>query len=152
MAIAGLVLGYAGLAMIPIILIIAAIAIPNLLRARMAANESSAVAAVRTINTAEVSYYTMHPDAGYTCSLAELGSAGLIDAGLASGERHGYVFRFSGCGPSGSEGANPHYHLLAYPAARNTTGTRSFCSDESMVVKADPKGSIEDCLENGTSL
>ena len=54
LAIAGLVLGYVGVAAIPAILIIAAIAIPNLLRARMAANESSAVSAIRTINTAEV--------------------------------------------------------------------------------------------------
>ena len=56
LAIAGLVLGYLGIAMIPLILIIAAIAIPNLLRARMAANESSAVYSLRTINTAQVTY------------------------------------------------------------------------------------------------
>ena len=56
MAIAGLVLGYIGFAAIPFILIIAAIAIPNLLRARMAANEASAVGSLRTINVAALSY------------------------------------------------------------------------------------------------
>src|SRR5712691_6656929 len=56
MAVAGLVLGYFGIAAIPVILIIAAIAIPNLLRARMAANEASAVGWVRTVNTAETAY------------------------------------------------------------------------------------------------
>jgi hypothetical protein len=57
-ATAGLVLGYVGLAVIPLILIIAAIAIPNLLRARMAGNESSAVASIRTLGAAEVQYFS----------------------------------------------------------------------------------------------
>src|SRR5713226_4461437 len=56
MATAGLVLGYAGVMVIPLVLIIAAIAIPNLLRARMAANEASAVGSLRVINTAVVTY------------------------------------------------------------------------------------------------
>src|SRR3954466_6732788 len=61
------------LIVVAIILIIAAIAIPNLLRARIAANESSAVSAVRTINTAEVSYQSAYPTVGYTTILAPLG-------------------------------------------------------------------------------
>ena len=67
MAVAGLALGYVGLALIPFILIIAAIAIPNLLRARMAANEASAVATLRTYNTAMVTYSSACPDVGYPC-------------------------------------------------------------------------------------
>jgi len=63
MATAGLVMGYGAFALIPFILIIAAIAIPNLLRARMAANESSAAAGVRTLNTAELSYQAEYPKA-----------------------------------------------------------------------------------------
>ncbi len=65
LAVAGLVMGYAGVSVIPI-LIIAAIAIPNLLRARMAANEASAVATLRALSTAEVSYSTLHPELGFT--------------------------------------------------------------------------------------
>ena len=73
MATAGLVMGYGAFAIIPFILIIAAIAIPNLLRARMAANESSAVHLVSEINTAEVTYRSAYPDVGFTCTLSNLG-------------------------------------------------------------------------------
>ena len=58
------------LIVVAIILIIAAIAIPNLLRARIAANESSAVSSIRTINTAEVSYQSAYPTVGYSANLA----------------------------------------------------------------------------------
>ncbi len=61
------------LIVVAIILIIAAIAIPNLLRARIAANESSAVSAIRTINTAEVSYQSAYPTVGYSANLGQLG-------------------------------------------------------------------------------
>src|SRR5213595_2172935 len=70
------------LIVVAIILIIAAIAIPNLLRARIAANESSAVSSVRTLNTAEVSYQTSYPAAGYSATLAILGPA---DAACTAG-------------------------------------------------------------------
>src|SRR6476646_2541784 len=63
------------LIVVAIILIIAAIAIPNLLRARMAANEASAVASVRTINTAEVTYNSTYPTVGFATALANLGGA-----------------------------------------------------------------------------
>ena len=63
------------LIVVAIILIIAAIAIPNLLRARMAANESSAVASVRTITTGEVTYQTAYPTVGYAPALVNLGGA-----------------------------------------------------------------------------
>ena len=64
------------LIVVAIILIIAAIAIPNLLRARIAANESSAVSAIRTVNTAEVSYQSAFPTVGYSTNLAQLGPGG----------------------------------------------------------------------------
>jgi competence protein ComGC len=82
LAIAGLVLGYVGIAAIPFILIIAAIAIPNLLRAKIAANEASAARSVRMIATAEKSYAAQHPTEGFTCNLADLNSAGLSDTDL----------------------------------------------------------------------
>ena len=61
------------LIVVAIILIIAAIAIPNLLRARIAANESASVSAIRTINTAEIAYSTSFPTKGYSDTLAALG-------------------------------------------------------------------------------
>src|SRR5216110_3398695 len=73
------------LIVVAIILIIAAIAIPNLLRARIAANESSAVSAVRTINTAEVTYSTSFPTTGYAAALANLGGATPCVPAIATG-------------------------------------------------------------------
>src|SRR4051812_14993355 len=86
------------LIVVAIILIIAAIAIPNLLRSRIAANEASAVGSIRTINTSEVTYASTYPNQGFA-TLANLGGAGgsstgagLIDSVLASGTKSGYVF------------------------------------------------------------
>jgi type IV pilus assembly protein PilA len=151
-AIAGLVLGYLGVAGIPIMLIIAAIAIPNLMRARIAANEASAVAVVRTLVVAEAAYSQSHPDAGYTCTLYDLSGAGLIDAGLASGQKNGYAFELQGCNASAESVANTKFRVVAYPLTRNTTGIRAFCSDESGVIRTDGKSSVQDCLESGSTL
>lgn len=75
MALAGLILGYISVAWIPIVLIIAAIAIPNLMRSRMAANHAAAAATVRTLNTVEITYSYTYPQAGYA-DLATLGPGG----------------------------------------------------------------------------
>ena len=150
-AIAGLVLGYVGLAVIPVILIIAAIAIPNLMRARLAANEASAAASVKTLVISEVSYSANHPETGYTCKLSDLADAGFIDSRLGSGQQNGYVFELMGCRAASEGAANTEYRVVAYPAAREQTGTRAFCSDESGVVKFDSTGSPQDCLAAGTS-
>jgi hypothetical protein len=152
MAIAGLILGYLWIVTTPVFLIIAAIAIPNLLRARMAANESSAVASVRTLNTAEISYAQLHPEIGFTCSLSDLAGDRLIDAALANGQRSGYAFELTGCaaGPEGE--ANVKYRVVAYPVRVHQTGVRAFCSDESDIVKVDSAGSSRNCLENGIAL
>jgi hypothetical protein len=150
-AIAGLVLGYLWIAGIPLILIVAAIAIPNLLRARMAANESSAVAEVRQLVTSEVSYSTSHPEEGFTCSLAALEKAGVSEA-LASGQRTGYAFELTGCAPGADGGANTKYQVVAYPVRLNQTGVRAFCCDESAVIKVDAGGSAEKCLQSGEVL
>jgi type IV pilus assembly protein PilA len=149
MAITGLVFGYAGLAIIPF-LIIAAIAIPNLLRARMAANESSTVASMRTLSVAEINYSHAHPHAGYTCSLSDLKQS--IDGALVSGRKTGYVFELQGCVAGPESGANVSYQVVAYPISANQTGVRAFCSDESGLIKVDSGGSARDCVENGTPL
>jgi type IV pilus assembly protein PilA len=147
-AIAGLVLGYIGLAVIPVALIIAAIAIPNLLRARMAANESSAIVSVRQIVAAESNYASSHPETGYTCNLSDL--ATVIDAKLARGEKNGYIFDLSSC-RAGVDGGNVGFRVVAYPAALDRTGSQSFCSDESGVVKTDVSGSHQHCMANGST-
>jgi hypothetical protein len=151
-AIAGLVLGYLWIAGVPIFLIIAAIAIPNLLRARMAANESSAIGSLRTLEVAEVTYAASHPGQGFTCSLKDLAEAGSITGPLAAGEKNGYAFQLSGCSAATEGGVNVKYQVVAYPVRVNQTGVRAFCSDESAVTKVDPGGSAQSCVENGGGL
>jgi type IV pilus assembly protein PilA len=130
------------LIVVAIILIIASIAIPNLLRARMSANEASAVAAVRTINTAQISYNSAYPTVGYATTLAELGgtncappssaSACLIDTQLASGTKSGYTFSLSGV--TGTPTST--YQIIASPITPNQTGVRFFCSFADAVPRA----------------
>jgi type IV pilus assembly protein PilA len=149
LATAGLILGYGGLVAIPMILIIAAIAIPNLLRARMAANESSAVASIRTISTAEITYSASSAGNGFTCNLSDLSLS--PSDGLRHGVKNGYAFRLSDCTPgTGDSGAS--YKVVAYPVAVNQTGMRAFCSDESNVIRVDAGGSAQNCLQSGVPL
>jgi type IV pilus assembly protein PilA len=134
------------LIVVAIILIIAAIAIPNLLRARIAANESSAASAIRTINTAEVSYNSTYQAKGYSDDLTSLGpgapnvacpnppvqaTACLIDGVLASGTKGGYNYTYT------ADANNPHvgYQVSGDPVTANQTGVRSFCSYEDAVVR-----------------
>lgn len=152
LALAGLILGYLGVAMIPIVLIIAAIAIPNLLRARMAANEASAVANIRTINAAEANYSATHAAEGFTCSFSGLADERLISRELASGQKTGYAFVLENCLPGESGTPNVKYQIVAYPVKLNQTGARAICSDESAVIKVDANGSAQGCLESGSPL
>jgi prepilin-type N-terminal cleavage/methylation domain-containing protein len=136
------------LIVVAIILIIAAIAIPNLLRSRIAANEASAVGSVRTINTAEVTYNATYPDCGFM-PLSNLGGAGgtvtgagLVDSVLAGGKKSGYSFGLTASGGGGSSctlgTANPNttYTINANPQVVDQTGTRRFFSDQSGVIRA----------------
>jgi type IV pilus assembly protein PilA len=142
------------LIVVAIILIIAAIAIPNLLRARMAANESSAVASIRTINTAEVTYNSTYPTTGYSADLKSLGGASpcvagtanacLIDNNLAlngtpaGSGKSGYMF--SAVGGAQVSGVFTNYYAAGTAITKNQTGVRSFCSFEDAVVRVDPTG------------
>ena len=129
------------LIVVAIILIIAAIAIPNLLRARIAANESSAVASVRTLNTAQVSYNSAYPTVGFAATLGALAgttcappnstSACLIDTQLGSGTKSGYTFTLQGV--TGTP--NSTYDFEAAPTVVNQTGVRYFCSFADGVVR-----------------
>ena len=150
------------LIVVAIILIIAAIAIPNLLRARMAANESSAASGVRTVNTAEVSYYSTYPTIGYSAALSDLGPPAptaacpnpptstvscLIDGVLAwngnpaGNGKSGYSY--SDTAAAGAAGTLlVTYGIVADPMSVNTTGVRSFCSLEDAVVRYQQVGPI----------
>ena len=135
------------LIVVAIILIIAAIAIPNLLRAKMAANEASAVGSLRTINTSSVEYSTTY--GGFPSALVALGgpaggtaaasSAELIDAVLAAGIKSGYTFAYT-TGATDSNGNILAYTLTAIPTSIGTTGQREFFTDQSGVIRANPAG------------
>ncbi len=132
------------LIVVAIILIIAAIAIPNLLRSRMAANEASAVGSVRTINTAEITYNTTW-GVGFAAALSNLGgttsctasstTACLIDPVLSAGTKSGYTFAAVGNG-TGKTG----YEVNGSPVTVGTTGQRAFCSDQSGVIRYNTTG------------
>jgi type IV pilus assembly protein PilA len=129
------------LIVVAIILIIAAIAVPSFLRSRIAANESAAVASVRTLNTAQISYNSAYPTVGYAGTLGALGGtsctppsssgACLIDTTLAGGQRSGYSFTLTP--PTGTPNAG--YSFIATPSSVQYSGVRYFCSYEDAVVR-----------------
>jgi type IV pilus assembly protein PilA len=152
MAIAGLVLGYLGIVAIPFILIVAAIAIPNLLRAKIAANESSAVGSTRALLTAEIAYLSQHPNEGFTCNLSDLNSAGLRDSALLSGQKYGYIFTLQNCGSDAPGRPVSKFQVIAAPLSLHSSGTKAFCADETGTIRFDSRGSVEDCIDHGSPL
>jgi prepilin-type N-terminal cleavage/methylation domain-containing protein len=136
------------LIVVAIILIIAAIAIPNLLRSKMAANEASAVGSMRTINTTATQYSTTYN--GYPSALSNLGgpaggsatssSAELIDAVLAGGTKSGYSFAYT-AGATDTNGNVLQYTMTAVPTSSGVTGQRTFFTDQTGVIRADATGS-----------
>jgi prepilin-type N-terminal cleavage/methylation domain-containing protein len=131
------------LIVVAIILIIAAIAIPNLLRSRIAANQASAVGSLRTLNTSEVTYSSTF-NVGFSQTLSYLqpdptGSnptstaAGLIDSVLALGSKSGYSFTYSP-GASDSNGRINTYSFTAVPIT-SSTGTNYYYTDQSGVIR-----------------
>ena len=132
------------LIVVAIILIIAAIAIPNLLRAKIAANQASAVGSLRTLNTACIAFSTSY--GSFPAALSNLGpvgsggtasstSADLIDSVLAAGTKSGYTFAF---GPGAS---NQSYTITATPITAATTGQNMYFTDQSGVIRVNTSGS-----------
>src|SRR2546423_4175428 len=147
------------LIVVAIILIIAAIAIPNLLRSKMAANEASAVGSLRTINTSQVTYSSTY-GIGYANTLTKLGtpvagcpnppttaSACLVDSVLAGSTKSGYTF--TATATAGTVAApNNTYTILGNPTAPGSSGQSSFFTDESGVIRKDPTGASATVASN----
>jgi prepilin-type N-terminal cleavage/methylation domain-containing protein len=137
------------LVVVMVILIIAAIAIPNLVHGKMRANEAAAVSSVKTINTAQLMYNEAFPEVGYSVSLANLGSHGsscekptstnaclIMDEALASGMKSGYIFEIVGDGntPTAS------YTVNAMPES-GVSGRCNISSNENGVIRLSLPGS-----------
>jgi type IV pilus assembly protein PilA len=132
------------LIVVAIILIIAAIAIPNLIKSKMAANEASAVGSLRTLTTGEIAYASACPAIGFTHTLADLGTNATcpggnnqVDSTLQSGTKSGYVF----ADPGRTSGNVPEtqFAWTGLPAS-TSSGTRGFYVDESGVIRYTPNG------------
>ncbi len=115
------------LIVVAIIGIIAAIAVPNLLQSKAAANEASAISAIRNIVTSHITYSATVGSGKYAASLTVLQTSKLIDSVLGSGTKDGYTFTSSG-------GANA-FTINGAPITVGSTGTRYFFSDESGVIR-----------------
>ncbi len=137
------------LIVVAIILVIAAIAVPNLLKARIAANEASAVSSVRQIKTSEMLYYNTYPNLGYAAQLWYLGGAQpcspssstaclvpdpLSTAGVGTQGKSGYLFSAVGSPSSGS--INDIFVIGAAPVSPNVTGNRLFCTTNDNALRA----------------
>src|SRR5260370_30317217 len=146
MAVAGLVLGYVGVAFLPFILIIAAIAIPNLLRSRMAANEASAVGSLRVYETALVTYNAQSPNTGFppsTINLApgagDYSRANLVDSLLRSAQPSKSAYRFTFVpGRPDTEGRIMSYTITADPITAGPTGPPPFFPGQTRVPPDQP--------------
>jgi len=149
MALAGLIFGYAGLVFLPFLLIIAAIAIPNLLRARMAANQASAVGSLRVLCTAAETYAATF-EHGFPHSLTDLGppagnetrsaqAADLIDSFLASGRKSGYEFTYVP-GEIDSNGYALAYTIHADPLDEHSTGRDHYFADQTGIIRMERYG------------
>ncbi len=142
---------------VAVILLIIAIAVPRLLHARMSANTASAAASMRAVNTAEAIYALNYPAVGYSARLINLGRNGstcetvtstnacLIDDGLATGIKSGYVFDLTG------DGSTPDtaYNLTAVPESNGYSGLCSFSSNQSGSIDAKPGVAQTSLLQMG---
>ncbi|HEY3972626.1 MAG TPA: hypothetical protein VGM18_06455 [Candidatus Sulfotelmatobacter sp.] len=118
-------------------------------------SDAMVLAAMRTILTAEIAYASSYPAVGFTCSLSSLDGFGggapnehqamLINSGLASGKKYGFVFTLSECSAAPATG----FHLTAAPNA-NSFGRKAYCADQSGVIRSSSDANAASCLASGT--
>jgi type IV pilus assembly protein PilA len=146
MALAGLILGYVGISIITLVLIIAAIYIPSLMSVKIAANNASALGSLRRLNTALVTYSVAHGN--FPPSLADLApssadgnssaeSADSIDPELASGTKQGYVFNYTPLSAAEGGAKGPGYTITATPMTPGASGRQYFFTDQTTVIRAE---------------
>jgi type IV pilus assembly protein PilA len=137
-----------------IMLILMALAVPQMLKLKKNANQTSAIQTMRVIGSAEASYNGSYANAGYACPLATLGgdpksgpptpqAAQLIDPSLASsGQKSGYTFTVT-CGSKvtiNNQDVYNSFEITGVPQTVGKTGDNGYCSDENNFIKIDPTG------------
>ena len=139
------------LIVVTIILIISAIAIPNLMKSKMSANETAAIGALKALTESAVMYSNSY--GGFPHSISNLGPSGggpnssstaadLIDSGLATGIKSGYKFTFTVVATDAA-GNVVNYAITAVPVTPGSTGQRSFYTDESGTIRVSPSGTAD---------
>lgn len=136
-----------------VMLILMTLAIPQLLKLRKQANETSAVQSVRAIGQAELQYSSAFPANGYSCSLTTMGgvpgsgapsaqAAQVLDQSLATGIKSGYQFNITNCTKVTVNNLDMFtgYQITAVPVSVGKTGDRGFCLDENNIIKFDAAG------------
>ena len=136
-----------------IMLILITLAVPQYKKVRKQTNETSAVASLKAIATAEKQYDSAYAQNGYACTLAALGgdptagapsaaSAQVLDPGLSTGSKAGYIFSVSTCKktPVNNQDMVTGYQITAVPVTVGNTGDRGYCMDENDLIKYDAAG------------
>ena len=135
-----------------VILILMTLAIPQMLKLRKQANETSAVQSVRTIGNAELQYNQAYPANGFSCSLGTMGgapgtapsaqAAEVLSPDLAGGNKSGYTFNVTNCTKVTVNNQDMYtgYEVTAIPISVGRTGDRGYCMDENNLIKFDPAG------------
>ncbi len=138
-----------------VMLILMTLAVPQLLKLRKQANETSAVQSVRAIAQAELQYNSQYPANGFACTLANLGgdpksgaptaqSAQLIAPELAQGQKAGYTFNITNCSKVtvNNQDMYTSFEITAVPQAIGKTGDAGYCVDENNTIRKDPAGGV----------
>ncbi len=136
-----------------VMLILMTLAVPQLLKLRKQANETSAIQSVRTIGQAELQYNSAYPANGFSCSISQLGgdpkagaptaqAAQLIEPSLATGQKAGYTFAITNCTKVtvNNQDMYTSYEITAVPQSIGKSGDRGFCADENNTIRFDPTG------------
>ena len=136
-----------------VMLILMTLAVPQLLKLRKQANQTSAIQSVRTIAQAELQYNSAYPANGFACSLPNLGgdpksgapsaqAAQLIEPALATGQKSGYTFGITNCTKVtvNNQDMYTSFEITAVPQSVGKTGDLGFCSDENNTIRQDPAG------------
>ena len=136
-----------------VMLILMTLAVPQLLKLRKQANETSAIQSVRTIAQAELQYNSAYPANGFACTLANLGgdpkvgaptaqASQLIEPALSTGQKSGYTFAITNCTKVtvNNQDMFTSFEITAVPQSVGKTGDNGFCSDENNTIRKDPQG------------